>query len=474
MTIQNRTNRILLHLGLAAWASTLALVSVAQTDKGLPATAPASPFTWGGDLRLRNEYFNNAVVLNENTTLHEQDFYRSRLRLWASYDILPGVSCNARLAAEPRTWTRPSFVKQHPGLGTEWRYGIFDMLNAKWSGQTGDWNLTATAGRQDIQIGETGQWWLIADGTPGDGSWTSFFDAVRFTAENKKLKFKLDVSVLEQRATPDSNIDIIGSRNTYTLTEQNERGAIINASTGLVEGLLCEGYFINKSDRKVLASGDNADLYTVGARIVRNPVGNWSYLLEAAYQWGSKQDSGIKLSGSTAQRRDVSAVGANARLSYNFKDRLDNKLSLLGEYLSGDDPQTQGKDEMFDILWGRYPRWSDAYVYSYIMENGGRLGQVNNLIRLGPVWSLAPAKGTSLSLSYATLLALESVPTRAVNSSLFSMTGHNRGHLWQLVLKRQFTKAVSGLFCVELMSQGNFYTDCSTQSFMRFELATRF
>ena len=44
---------------------------------------------------------------------------------------------------------------------------------------------------------------------------------------------------------------------------------------------------------------------------------------------------------------------------------------------------------MFDVLWGRWPRWSELYnIYSYIPES--RVGQTANVHRFGPGWSLNP------------------------------------------------------------------------------------
>ena len=54
---------------------------------------PLSWMTWGGDIRVRNEYFNNGLSLTENPKIttgfpvpafgqvHEQDYFRFRGRL---------------------------------------------------------------------------------------------------------------------------------------------------------------------------------------------------------------------------------------------------------------------------------------------------------------------------------------------------------------------------------------------------------
>ena len=459
---------------------TLALglfVSVVAYAETIATQAPASSiFSFGGDVRFRNEYFNNDLTLNDTTAGHEQDYFRTRTRFWVSYVPVSAFTFNARLAAEPRTWMlQPTFAKQHPGLGTEWRYAIVDLLNAKWTlAPEGPWAITCTAGRQDIQLGEAGSWWLVADGTPGDGSWTTFFDALRISIENKKTKAKLDFVALSQRAVPDSNLGIIGARNTYSLTEQNEKGLMLYASIPVAPETRLDSYAFYKRDRKAFSTGDTANIYTVGSRVYGTQGEHWSYSTEAAVQGGSKTDGAIKWSGTVGKERDIRAWGTNARLTYLLKDTWSNKFNLNFEYLSGDDPKTQDKDEMFDILWGRYPRWSDAYAFAYAPETGGKIAQLNNLIRLGPSWSMSPSKTLNISAAYSILLAPEAVPTRATNSSLFSFNGHKRGDYCQLVVRQQFNKNLSGLVCLEILTQGNFYVNRDMQSFLRMEIATQF
>ena len=103
------------------------------------------------------------------------------------------------------------------------------------------------------------------------------------------------------------------------------------------------------------------------------------------------------------QFHNLSAFGVNSKLSYLFKDELNDQLSLSFEFLSGDNPNT-GTDEMFDVLWGRWPRWSEMYnIYSYVNET--RVGQTANLYRVGPTWSLTPIKNMQFSASYYALFA---------------------------------------------------------------------
>src|ERR1019366_7066909 len=171
-----------LTVGIAVFAATSAITH-AQTA----ATTPAAPeptaydkwekemknptdwFTWGADVRFRNEYMNNNITLNEGAARHEQDYFRFRERIWASVMPVTNVSVNARFSGEQREWMKPSSSSQYgPRSGLEERYGILDNAYVKWS-NIGGLPLSISAGRQDVQFGEPMNWWLVGDGTPNDG-----------------------------------------------------------------------------------------------------------------------------------------------------------------------------------------------------------------------------------------------------------------------------------------------------------------
>jgi hypothetical protein len=451
---------------------------------------PAPWFSWGADLRFRNEYFDNAVTLTDDALRHEQDYFRYRGRVWASVIPMTNLSFNARLSAEPRTWVNDSYSSTFgPTTGTEWRYGIFDNLYAKWANAF-DVPLTISAGRQDVQFGEPLNWWLVADGTPGDGSWTFFLDSIRFTFDAKEIKTKFDIVGIYQRAHPDEWMPTLGCpsyRNyDYMLTEQDESGVIVYASNKSIKNTTIDAYFIYKGDDRVTVekagnsslSGDNADIYTLGGKISGQPSPHWNYSVEGAYQFGNKEDSINDGVGGAARfaERDISAYGANAKLTYLFKDKLNNQASLVFEYLSGDDPSTSGKDEMFDILWGRWPRWSEMYIYSYVYETSGKIAQLNNVARIGASWSCSLTKKTTVNAMYNALLAPEETPSRRIGpaATLFSNNGNFRGHYVQAIVKHQFNKHLSGHLWSEFLWQGDYYNQRDLMTFLRAEMMFAF
>lgn len=438
-----------------------------------PEKKEVSNFTYGGDLRLRNEYVNSASTLSDSIAFGEQDYFRYRLRVWAAEQFTPSTGLYLRIAAEPRTWIREASSKTFSGKGMEWKYALADALYLKWTGKAAGNPVTLTIGRQDIQIGDTGAWWLIAEGTPVDGSWTWFFDAARLNIDFKDAKTKLDIIFLQNQALPDQNLPILGRMGNYSLTEQRENGVILYATNNADEHIQIDTYFIYKGDRRVLATGNSADIYTGGMKLAVKANEHLSASVEGAYQWGRKSDTSVKNPVKFPGTRDLSAFGAVAKLGYAFKDSLNNQLGFEAELLSGDKAKSQSTDEMFDILWGRYPRYSEVYVFSYAPETG-RTGLISNLMRVGPTWSFSPCKGTTVATKCNFLFADEEVATRASNAALFSGTSHNRGTELQVTLRHQFNKQITGLLLGEVVQQGDFYTSNDTLAFARCELNLSF
>jgi hypothetical protein len=284
-----------------------------------------------------------------------------------------------------------------------------------------------------------------------------------------------------------------GVPNRYTITDQNEKGAILSIANKSIPVANLNGYFIYKHDSRLnnpppgaispatgtgtYANGDDADIYTLGGRVSGLVKEHWEYSAEGAYQFGEKHDPRLTHStagaAAAAGYHDISAFGVNSRLSYLFKDELKNQVSLWFEYLTGDNPNT-GNDEMFDILWGRWPRWSELYApYSYIPET--RTGQTANMWRLGPSWNISPTKQMDFSLMYNALFANEDVPTRATVPTAFRNTDNFRGHYVQAILKYKFSQHLSGHLWSEFVFPGKYYvTTDQTMTFLRAELMLTF
>jgi len=511
-TTKTRMNTSVLKLSMVI--ATLAATPVfaqtqaqsAATNSAAPA-APVCPFEdfvnqvknpvdWlslGGDFRVRNEYFNNALSLGSGPSsgpfalVHEQDYFRLRGRVWASFFPTNDLTVNVRLAAEPREFMKNSTMDTFfDRSGMQWRYGIIDNLNVQWK-EPLDLPATVTVGRQDISLGDN---WLFGDGTPEDGSFTSFLDSARVTYNLKDQHTTLDAIGIVQYARPDAWLPTLGpsttqggNPNAYLLTDQNEKGAVLWIANKSLPAANLDGFFIYKHDSAINDApasifSDNADIYTFGGRVSGLVEEHFQYSAEGAYQFGRKQYQYNMPGGAPApaaadgQFHDLSAFGVKSKISYLFKDELNDQLSMVFEFLSGDNPKT-GNDEMFDVLWGRYPQWSEMYnIYSYVNET--RVGQTANLIRFGPTWSLTPIKDMNFSLTYNALFANQDVPTQATVPSAFTGTGDFRGHYLQAVLKYKFSKHVSGHLWSEFLFPGDYYASRSMMDFLRAEMMFTF
>jgi hypothetical protein len=467
---------------------TPALTSTEQMIKDIK--NPASWMNWGADLRLRNEYFYDLITLNRRANLNEQDYFRFRGRIWTSITPIDDLSLNARLASEPREWMNPAGYTVYKGRnGFDATEGIFDNLNAKWK-DIGGLPLTATVGRQDIFLGDG---WLVGDGTPYDGSWTYFLDSARLAYELKDQQTTIEAIGIIQSARDSDWMPVINADQDRLLTEQNEKGAILQVANTTMKAANLTGYFIYKHDdaeNMSLAEAqsfhpDNADIYTIGGRVNGLLTDNLKYWVEGAYQFGRKD---YPILGPTQNPlytapagtfRHIDAFGMNSKLTYMFKDKLNNQLNMSFEFLSGDNPNS-GNDEMFDVLWGRWPRWSETGLYMFPAET--RVGQEANLIRFGPTWTVSPVKDLEFSASYYALFAQNDVPTLGATQTLapnnparlFTDSGNFRGHFTQAVLKYKFSQHMTGHLWSELLFPGDYYVNRTMMSFLRAEVMFTF
>lgn len=423
---------------------------------GAPAPAPAAaaPSTvdqikhpvpwlnWGADLRVRHEYLPNPFLIDRDPPGHDWNSDRFRMRLWGTVTPADPLDLNVRLTTEPRYWWDP------PSKG-DWDPGdiIWDNLNFKLRlGQPSDpVPSTLTVGRQDLRYGDG---WLIFEGTPLDGSRSIYFDAARLALDFKQAKTTTDLVFIQQFSDSDAWLRPFSDEDRAQI-EQDERGAIVYVSNKSVANTQIDGYFIYKHDERVLANGDQGEVYTVGSRVVHDFSEHWQGKVEGAYQFGRRNNPAIF----PTSNGDLSAWGLNSKLTYRFKDTWNNQIYAGYEYLSGDDPKTSGNEE-FDPLWARWPQWSELYVYTYAVET--RIAETSNLHRLGVGWQMEPVKSLNLSLTYNALFA-DTNPRGG--QAGFSTDGKFRGHLFTGTIQYKFDRYLSGNLVGEYLLPGNYYQD---------------
>jgi hypothetical protein len=433
-----------------------------------PASQPADPvqafiaktknpfpgFKWGADYRLRNEYLNNVARLNGREAGHEQDWLRHRPRLWTTVSLGDFVDYNMRVIWEGRNIFKPESA-QNFDLGEI----LFDVMNVTLK-KPGGLPFTIVGGRQEISLGDK---WLVFEGTPGDGSRTIYFDAIRVTTELEKIKTKIDTIYIEQDAEGEHWVKMLKSRDRAVMTgahtqryvtEQDERGAIVWVENKSIKDTEIDGYFIYKNDKKAAPNGDDADIYTFGGRAVHDFDAHWKARSEVAKQFGHKNDG------------HLDALGSLNRLAYYFNDKHNNWLRLDYEYMSGDRPGT-GTNEGFDPLWGRWPRFSELLIYTAASET--RVSDLSNMHRVAMGWNVNLTPRVEMLTDYHLLFADQNTYR---DRPMFTQSGCFRGQLITWWLKYIITPQLSGHVVAEFFFPGDYYANTNNDpaTFLRTEL----
>ena len=179
--------------------------------------------------------------------------------------------------------------------------------------------------------------------------------------------------------------------------------------------------------------------------------------VEAAGQFGEKNGSAL------------GAFGVVSRLTYNFNDAMKNDLRFNFEYLSGNGNQNKN----FDPLWGRWPQFSELYVYTYAKET--RIANTTNLLRFGPGYVFHPCDKAEIELDYNALFANDT-PANPTAPGFVGGSGDFRGHLFSAILRYKFNQHLSGHFWSEYLVPGNYYPDSNRDNavYLRAEVVLTF
>ena len=408
---------------------------------------PMEGVTMGMDLRLREVYAGNMYNLFTGGD-REDHWQRYRLRWSSKIALSEDVDINLRYIWEFRSYCMPKTTES----GMDWRQSMFDHFNIQFR-NVFDLPMTLTVGRQDIVLGNG---WLIAEGTPYDGSRTGYFDAARVTYDLSDTS-KLDLIYIQQSDDPDAWLpswthDRTSEAINHMTNFQDEQAFIAYYTNTGLKNLSYDAYFVYKNEEvsdwttdRFLSRGYDAEIYTFGGRLFGALDDNWSYTAELAGQFGDRDG------------KDLCALGSNNKLTYQFNDESQNKLFVSGEYLSGDDPGTT-KDERFDTLWGDYPqinRGGDLQVYMWLPEYGN-VAEIGNLYRLGVGHSFKPGKDWTMLSEYNAMWAAEN---EIANGGKF------RGHMLTGLLTYQCCKNFKTQFLIDYFLPQDYYNTNAKDAF---------
>jgi len=323
-----------------------------------------------------------------------------------------------------------------------------DNLYVKWT-VPGRRRLAITAGRQDMTFGEG---FVIADGTPLDGSRSYYFNALRVDAglgAGHRLTAFLHATGSVEKVFP-----VVNDRS-QPLAEQPERAAALYYE-GSFGKASADGYLIRKCTSATEMWPLAARIDTLGGRFRVPVAGRLGLTAEGAYQWGEHGEAGR------------SAFGGLFHLDYDLASALPvlKTATLGGVLLSGDRPDTE-KMEGWDPLFSRWPKWSDSLVYTFSRESRSSY------------WSNFTSIYGSLALDLGSradgLLTIQRLGAFEPQPGLFpGGQGRSRGTLLQGRLSYKISDRLSGRIIWEHFLPGDFFfPGASRFHWLQFEMIFR-
>ena len=122
--------------------------------------------------------------------------------------------------------------------------------------------------------------------------------------------------------------------------------------------------------------------------------------------------------------------------------------------------------EAWNPLWSRWPKWSESYIYTLIIENKGRVAYWSNIASLNMNIKGQFSDKISYTAAYHHLYALQDNPSDFTNGN-----GKTRGDLFIFKINYKLDKNWSGHLLWEHFIPGNFYfSSADSYQWLRFEL----
>lgn len=391
--------------------------------------------------RIRLTTFNNAISLNDAS--ESWSFSRFRTTVGVKYSPNNNIIFNLKLGNESRIWLSPD------SKNSRFDETFVDQLYFKWN-NIAKLPLEITAGRQNIMLDEG---FICLDAQPMTGSRSAYFNAFKGVyAFDKKNSITAFISYIPKT---DKLLPIINEVNPSQFLEEQSNTGIGLYYKSKITNANISIYYFNKSTHKNDAFLIENQTNALGARISLPLIEEVKFTTEAAYQFGKSGDL------------NINAFGGYFHLDYtlNAKTTILKTVSLGGLYLSGDDPTTTNV-EAWNPLWSRWPKWSESYIYTLIIENQGKVAYWSNIASLNFSLNGTLSEKVTFKASYFHLMAPEE------NLSEFcGGDGNSRGDLLTLKLNYKIDKAWSGHFLWENFSPGNFYaSNADGYNWLRFGL----
>jgi hypothetical protein len=473
-----------------AWVLTLVLLCVvaaapagaqdkpAATDQAAAVTAPSEQtlesllqsvthplpwFSWGGELRLRQEAYNNVIDLLDSGD-DRRNYFRIRAQLWTQFgpffkdealDKPNGLTAYVRTATEPRYFLN-ELPTDHVPMWTE---VFLDNAYVQWQRPAG-WPVTVKVGRQDIVYGRG---FVLKDGTPLDGSRSIFMDAVKATLHLDGVQTDVDFLAIDNRGRGDGYVTPWGYHSHKNRFLQESNATVLGAY--LINRTLAphefHAYYLYKDEDTISTYAlPDRTVHTIGALAQGSfpirKVDLLDYYGEAAVQWGKE--------GSQSRR----AFGLNGDVGYTFQQVLWRpRVHVNYMFLSGDDPDTS-RFEGWDPVLARYIMPSEILAFRAASASEyGRYAYHTNMIYYGTGIRVNPTARMRVDLDYILVGADEHDKGTAFPFS----NGKTRGNVYSAILTYTFNPRVSGHLWAEYYQPGGYYASSTDPAyFLRWQL----
>jgi len=376
-----------------------------------PAAAAAGPPApkIGGDIRVRGEAFDNALDLHDDADDSYQ-YIRMRYRAWIDARPRDPLQIYFRLGGEYR-WGQQAAMPDTsvPGPSSirdpESRVSLDNgWVQIAWPEGSG---LTFRLGRQDLAYGEG---FLIFDGTPADGSSSSYFDALKASWAHGPYRVDAFAAKLLDQGFGSGGRD------------EDFHGLYAVRALPRFPAANVEAYALHRFQRgpefapsrppgRVLSGRQWTG--ALGARFSSLPETGPQLAVEGAYQAGEVDEKTGAVFGERWRRVDRRAFGGYARLGAISPARGRPAGEFGALYLSGG---RDGEDNRsWDPFYSEWPKWSELLIYTmYDLttrhpedRRRGDAGAWTNLLALWAEFRIEPASGTKAAVRGTLLRSAE-------------------------------------------------------------------
>lgn len=403
---------------------------------------------YGFEQRVRNENWNNLFDYNDNLD-DQRAQLRWRTRIWMQAPLGSDIDIRVGLNQE----TNQIFIQRAP-----WRFDevIFETAYIDFK-KLFTKGLSLRIGRQNLIKNEG---FMFQDGSPGDGSRTTYSNAAVFGYTWKKSKIE-GLGIMNPRM--DRMLPVIHDRHKALLDWNQSSAGLYYTDDNLKRTSLESYYFYTKQtgDRRSPANFQfrpDRHVHTAGGRVARKFDRGWSVTGELAGQWGAYHGGGT-----------VRGWGGYSYLKRTFGAK--SQHYVLGGYwgMSGDDPATRNQDEGWDPLYSRWPKWGELLTHGQFREGGPSFWTNTALWQAELLYT--PIKPLNVRLTYYKLDAFHPFPWG--DARIFG-SGAFRGHMPQVRADFALNKHLTGHVLWEYLKTGNFYLNRTQAYFLRFELIYKY